>query len=111
MNGYDVEVTDRDLAGLHGDTICRAISDSGKTVIVLMLTATGAMADRVTGCGLGADEYLPKPFHLPELVLHIRSLARCKPGRPSPGSCARPAPNPTRCTAPSPTTAADAPLM
>ncbi|HEX2322425.1 MAG TPA: hypothetical protein VHJ18_25880 [Streptosporangiaceae bacterium] len=43
MNGDDVEVTDRDLPGLHGDIICGAISDSGKTVIVLMLTATGAL--------------------------------------------------------------------
>jgi DNA-binding response OmpR family regulator len=106
MNGYDVEVTDRALPGLHGDTICRAVSDRGQTVIVLMLTATGAPADRVTGRGLGADDYLPKPLHLPEIVLRIRSLARCKPGGPD-SDPARPGPNSTRCTAPSPTTAAD----
>jgi DNA-binding response OmpR family regulator len=75
---YDVLVLDRDLPGVHGDTICRMITDSGKPVMVLMLTAAGAPADRVAGLGLGADDYLPKPFHFPELVLRIRSLARRK---------------------------------
>ena len=79
MNGYDVEVTDRALPGLHGDTICRAISDRGQTVIVLMLTATGAPAHRVTGRGLGADDHLPKPFHLPEIVLRVRSWPAANP--------------------------------
>ena len=53
------------------------ITDTGKQVMVLMLTAAGTPADRVTG--LGADDYLPKPFHFPELVLRIRALARRKP--------------------------------
>jgi len=44
-----------------------------------MLTASGAPGDRVTGLGLGADDYLGKPFHFPELVLRIRALARRKP--------------------------------
>jgi DNA-binding response OmpR family regulator len=79
VNSYDVLVLDRDLPGLHGDTICRMITDSGKQVMVLMLTAAGTPGDRVAGLGLGADDYLPKPFHLPELVLRIRSLARRKP--------------------------------
>jgi len=76
---YDVLVLDRDLPGVHGDTICRQITGSGKQVMVLMLTASGAPGDRVTGLGLGADDYLPKPFHFPELVMRIRSLARRKP--------------------------------
>jgi DNA-binding response OmpR family regulator len=79
MNPYDVLVLDRDLPGLHGDTICRMITDSGKQVMVLMLTASGAPGDRVAGLALGADDYLPKPFHFPELVLRIRALARRKP--------------------------------
>ena len=79
LNDYDVLVLDRDLPGLHGDTICRTITDAGKPVMVLMLTAAGTPGDRVTGLGLGADDYLPKPFHFPELVLRIRALARRKP--------------------------------
>ena len=47
--------------------------------MVLMLTASGAPAERVSGLSLGADDYLPKPFHFPELVLRIRALARRRP--------------------------------
>jgi DNA-binding response OmpR family regulator len=79
VNSYDVLVLDRDLPGLHGDTICRMVTDNGNQVMVLMLTAADTPADRVAGLGLGADDYLPKPFHFPELVLRIRSLARRKP--------------------------------
>ena len=79
LNRYDVVVLDRDLPGLHGDTICRMITDSTDPAMVLMLTASAAPDERVTGLGLGADDYLPKPFHFPELVLRIRGLARRKP--------------------------------
>jgi DNA-binding response OmpR family regulator len=79
LDDYDVLVLDRDLPGVHGDTICRMITDTGKQVMVLMLTAADTPADRVTGLGLGADDYLTKPFHFPELVLRIRALARRKP--------------------------------
>jgi len=79
VNSYDVLVLDRDLPGIHGDTICRTITDSGHPVMILMLTAAGTPGDRVTGLALGADDYLPKPFHFPELVLRIRALARRKP--------------------------------
>ena len=47
--------------------------------MILMLTAAGTPDDRVTGLAMGADDYLPKPFHFPELVLRIRALARRKP--------------------------------
>jgi DNA-binding response OmpR family regulator len=79
VNNYDVVVLDRDLPGIHGDTICRMITESDDPAMVLMLTAADAPADRVSGLGLGADDYLPKPFHLPELVLRLRALARRKP--------------------------------
>jgi DNA-binding response OmpR family regulator len=79
LNPYDVLVLDRDLPGIHGDTICRTITAAGNPVMILMLTAAGAPGDRVTGLALGADDYLPKPFHFPELVLRIRALARRKP--------------------------------
>jgi DNA-binding response OmpR family regulator len=76
---YDVVVLDRDLPGIHGDLVCRMIVEGAKPIMVLMLTASDAPADRVTGLGLGADDYLAKPFHFPELVLRLRSLARRQP--------------------------------
>jgi DNA-binding response OmpR family regulator len=79
LNRYDVVVLDRDLPGIHGDTICRMITDGNDPAMVLMLTAADAPADRVSGLGLGADDYLPKPFHFPELVLRLRALARRRP--------------------------------
>ncbi len=79
INPYDVVVLDRDLPGLHGDTICRVITDGDKPVMVLMLTASGGPGDRVSGLSLGADDYLAKPFHFPELVLRVRALARRQP--------------------------------
>ena len=80
QNAYDVVVLDRDLPGLHGDTICRMITDGDKPAMVLMLTASGSPAERVAGLNLGADDYLTKPFHFPELVLRVRALARRQPG-------------------------------
>jgi len=75
-NAYDVVVLDRDLPGIHGDALCQMITDREDRSMVLMLTAAGAPGDRVSGLGLGADDYLGKPFHFPELVLRIRALAR-----------------------------------
>jgi DNA-binding response OmpR family regulator len=78
-SAYDVVVLDRDLPGIHGDTLCQMITERDDRVMVLMLTAAGSPGDRVSGLGLGADDYLAKPFHFPELVLRIRSLARRQP--------------------------------
>jgi DNA-binding response OmpR family regulator len=78
-NAYDVVVLDRDLPGIHGDTLCQMITGRDERVMVLMLTAAGSPADRVSGLGLGADDYLGKPFHFPELVLRIQALARRQP--------------------------------
>ena len=79
VSAYDVVVLDRDLPGIHGDTLCQMITERDDRVMVLMLTAAGSPGDRVSGLGLGADDYLAKPFHFPELVLRIRSLARRQP--------------------------------
>jgi DNA-binding response OmpR family regulator len=79
VNTYDVVVLDRDLPGLHGDTICRMITERDNPAMILMLTASGTPHDRVSGLSLGADDYLAKPFHFPELVLRIRALARRQP--------------------------------
>jgi DNA-binding response OmpR family regulator len=73
---YDVVVLDRDLPGVHGDEVCRSLVSGGCQSNVLMLTAAGTVSDRVQGLGLGADDYLPKPFHLAELVARIRALTR-----------------------------------
>ncbi|MFB9893266.1 response regulator transcription factor [Planobispora takensis] len=75
-NHYDVVVLDRDLPGLHGDEVCRALAGSGHPARVLMLTAAGTIDDRVTGLGIGADDYLPKPFAFAELIARIRALGR-----------------------------------
>jgi DNA-binding response OmpR family regulator len=79
LNPYDVVLLDRDLPGIHGDHLCQIITRSEDPPMVLMLTAAGAPGDRVKGLTLGADDYLPKPFHFPELVLRVRALARRKP--------------------------------
>ncbi|GIH25223.1 DNA-binding response regulator [Acrocarpospora phusangensis] len=79
LNAYDVVVLDRDLPGIHGDALCQMIAERHERVMTLMLTAAGAPGDRVSGLALGADDYLTKPFHFPELVLRIRALARRQP--------------------------------
>jgi DNA-binding response OmpR family regulator len=79
LTAYDVVVLDRDLPGIHGDKLCQMIASSEQPAMILMLTAAGSPDERVSGLSLGADDYLPKPFHFPELVLRIRALARRKP--------------------------------
>jgi DNA-binding response OmpR family regulator len=73
---YDVVVLDRDLPGVHGDEVCRQLVAEGCDARILMLTAAGAVEDRVEGLGLGADDYLAKPFAIAELVARIRALLR-----------------------------------
>lgn len=73
---YDVIVLDRDIPGVHGDDVCRTLAARSSRGRVLMLTAAGALRDRVEGLELGADDYLSKPFEFPELVARIRALAR-----------------------------------
>jgi DNA-binding response OmpR family regulator len=74
VNSYEVVVLDRDLPGIHGDELCRRLA--GGQARILMLTASGTVDDRVDGLTLGADDYLPKPFALAELVARIRALGR-----------------------------------
>jgi two-component system response regulator VanR len=80
---YDVVVLDRDLPEMHGDEVCRRLSDSERETKVLMLTAADGTDDVVDGLELGADDYLPKPFEWKELVARIRALAR-RAGRARP---------------------------
>jgi DNA-binding response OmpR family regulator len=76
FTGYDVVVLDRDLPGVHGDTVCAELIAAGCRSRILMLTASATIEDRVDGLSLGADDYLPKPFAFAELVARIRALLR-----------------------------------
>src|SRR5437763_8246245 len=89
VNDYDVLVLDRDLPGVPGDEVCRAVVDSGAHTRILMLTAAAAVRDRVAGLRLGADDYLSKPFAFTELSARVHALLRR----------ARPADPPTLCRA------------
>src|ERR1700704_740410 len=80
---YDVLVLDRDLPGLHGDEVCRAVRVERPETGILMLTAAGTLEDLVEGLSLGADDSLAKPFRFAELVARIRALGRrSTPSRP-----------------------------
>ncbi|WP_053723108.1 response regulator transcription factor [Saccharothrix sp. NRRL B-16348] len=72
---YDVVVLDRDLPKVHGDDVCRAVA-STHSARILMLTAAREITERVRGLGLGADDYLTKPFAFAELVARVQALAR-----------------------------------
>ena len=73
---YDVIVLDRDLPVVHGDDVCARLAGGPAGARILMLTAAGAPGDRVEGLNLGADDYLAKPFHFPELVARVNALGR-----------------------------------
>ncbi|MQA24353.1 MAG: response regulator [Micromonosporaceae bacterium] len=83
VNDYDVIVLDRDLPVISGDDVCRTLVESGAETRILMLTAAAAVTDRVAGLGLGADDYLTKPFAFAELVARVQALARrARPAAP-----------------------------
>src|SRR4051794_39085411 len=76
LNDYDIAVLDRDIPGPSGDEIARRIVSAGTGMPILMLTAADRLDDKASGFGLGADDYLTKPFDLQELVLRLRALDR-----------------------------------
>jgi DNA-binding response OmpR family regulator len=76
VNRYDVVVLDRDLPLVHGDDVCRAIVAGDSEARVIMLTAASTIEDRVQGLGIGADDYLPKPFAFAELAARVQALGR-----------------------------------
>jgi DNA-binding response OmpR family regulator len=73
---YDVIVLDRDLPEVHGDEVCRKLSERRQAGRILMLTAAGEVDEKIDGLSLGADDYLAKPFVFDELVARVRALAR-----------------------------------
>jgi DNA-binding response OmpR family regulator len=79
VNSYDVAVLDRDMPKATGDAVCRWIVSAALGTRILILTAAGGIRDRVDGLGLGADDYLTKPFAFAELVARIQALARRAP--------------------------------
>ena len=83
-HSYDVAVLDRDMPGRTGDEVCRQLLAAGGATRVLLLTAAGGIRDRVEGLGLGADDYLTKPFAFAELVARVQALGRrsAQPVRP-----------------------------
>ncbi len=81
---YDAVILDLTLPGMDGLEILKSWRRSGKTVPVLILTARGAIDERVQGLNLGADDYLPKPFALEELAARLRALIRRSHGTPTP---------------------------
>jgi two-component system, OmpR family, response regulator VanR len=76
INAYDICVLDRDIPGPSGDEIAERIVASGSGMPILMLTAADRLDDKASGFGLGADDYLTKPFELKELILRLRALDR-----------------------------------
>lgn len=83
-HAYDACVLDLGLPGLDGLQVLRALRDRGSAMPVLVLTARGSSAQKVTGLDLGADDYLVKPFDLDELHARLRALLRRAAGQASP---------------------------
>ena len=80
---FDLIILDIMLPRRDGLDVCRGIRESGVITPVLMLTARGRTADKVTGLKIGADDYVTKPFKVPELLARIEALLRRAPTRPS----------------------------
>jgi DNA-binding response OmpR family regulator len=80
-NSYDVIVLDLMLPGMDGLEVCGRLRAEGRTTPVLMLTARDTLDDKLEGFGSGADDYLVKPFALPELEARLTALARRARGK------------------------------
>ena len=79
INAYDAIILDVLLPGMNGLEVCRQLRSRQVAAPVLMLTARGGVDERVEGLDAGADDYLPKPFHFPELLARVRALLRRGP--------------------------------
>lgn len=81
---FDLVVLDLGLPGMDGLAILKRWRAAGRTMPVLVLTARGAWAERVEGIDVGADDYLPKPFRMEELLARVRALIRRSAGHGGP---------------------------
>jgi two-component system, OmpR family, copper resistance phosphate regulon response regulator CusR len=79
FNDYDLVILDVLLPGINGLEVCRRLRHDGASVPILMLTARGEPDQRVQGLDVGADDYLAKPYHFPELLARLRALLRRGP--------------------------------
>lgn len=79
INDYDLLILDVLLPGIDGLDLCGRLRGDGVTAPILMLTARGGPDQRVEGLDAGADDYLPKPYHFPELLARVRALLRRGP--------------------------------
>ena len=79
INDYDLVILDVLLPGINGLEVCRRLRHDGASAPILMLTARGEPDQRVQGLDVGADDYLPKPYHFPELLARLRALLRRGP--------------------------------
>lgn len=78
VNDYDLVILDLNLPKVDGIEVCRNIRASGSPTGILMLTARSGLDDRIKGLDYGADDYLVKPFHFPELLARVRAVLRRK---------------------------------
>jgi len=76
VNDYDLIILDLNLPKIDGVEVCQRIRSAGLPVGILMLTARSSLDDRVNGLDQGADDYLVKPFHFPELLARVRAILR-----------------------------------
>ena len=76
VNGYDLIILDLNLPKVDGIEVCKTLRTSGSSTGILMLTARSSLDDRVEGLDQGADDYLVKPFHFPELLARVRAILR-----------------------------------
>jgi two-component system copper resistance phosphate regulon response regulator CusR len=79
ISDYDLIVLDVLIPGFNGLELCRRLRADGIATPILMLTARGEPDQRVEGLDVGADDYLTKPYHFPELLARIRALLRREP--------------------------------
>jgi DNA-binding response OmpR family regulator len=84
VNDYDLVIVDVLLPGMNGLELCSRLRGVGVTIPILMLTARGEPDQRVEGLDAGADDYLPKPYHFPEMLARVRALLRRGPALASP---------------------------
>lgn len=82
-NSYAVLIVDVSMPVLDGLGLCERLRAGGRDVPLLLLTARDALADKLAGFEAGADDYLPKPFALDELVARVRALAGRRSGAPA----------------------------
>lgn len=82
--GYDLVVLDLSLPKMDGLAVLKRWRAAGRSMPVLVLTARAAWAERVDGIDAGADDYLPKPFHMQELLARVRALIRRSAGLGAP---------------------------